>query len=58
MPKTAADSALAAKFLSREDSKVLLVIGAGPIAQALAHAYLHINRPWKKSFCGTVHHRN
>ncbi len=40
--KTAADSALAARKLSREDSAVLLVMGAGPIAQALADAYLHI----------------
>jgi len=40
--KTAADSALAAKFLSREDSKVLLVLGAGPIALALAQAWLHV----------------
>jgi ornithine cyclodeaminase len=40
--KTAADSALAAKRLSREDSKVLLVLGAGPVAQALTDAYLHI----------------
>ncbi|BGE66922.1 TPA: ornithine cyclodeaminase [Pseudomonas aeruginosa] len=40
--KTAADSALAAQKLSREDSSVLLVLGAGPIAQALTDAYLHI----------------
>ncbi|MBL0845941.1 ornithine cyclodeaminase family protein [Pseudomonas mediterranea] len=40
--KTAADSALAAQRLSREDSSVLLVLGAGPIAQALTQAYLHI----------------
>ena len=40
--KTAGDSALAALSLSREDSRTLLVIGAGPIAQALAAAYLHI----------------
>lgn len=40
--KTPADSALAAKKLSREDSKVLLVLGAGPIARALIDAYLHI----------------
>ncbi|UZE26107.1 ornithine cyclodeaminase [Pseudomonas sp. B21-056] len=40
--KTAADSALAAQRLSREDSSVLLVLGAGPIAQALIQAYLHI----------------
>jgi len=39
--KTAADSALAGSFLSREDSEVLLVMGAGPIAQALTQAWLH-----------------
>ena len=40
--KTAADSALAARYLSREDSQVLLVLGSGPVAQALAEALLHI----------------
>lgn len=40
--KTAADSALAASMLSREDSEVLLVLGAGPVARALTEAYLHI----------------
>ncbi|MFJ4156698.1 ornithine cyclodeaminase family protein [Pseudomonas sp. NPDC089752] len=40
--KTAADSALAASLLSREDSEVLLVLGAGPIARALTEAYLHV----------------
>lgn len=40
--KTAADSALAAQLLSREDSRVLVVAGAGPIAQSLTYAYLHI----------------
>lgn len=40
--KTAADSALAARWLSREDSEVLLVLGAGPVARALTEAYLHI----------------
>ncbi|QXI31557.1 ornithine cyclodeaminase [Pseudomonas vanderleydeniana] len=40
--KTAADSALAARRLSREDSEVLLVLGAGPVARALTDAYLHI----------------
>lgn len=38
--KTAADSALAGGILSREDSKTLLVLGAGPVARALPHAYL------------------
>ncbi|MFJ4027212.1 ornithine cyclodeaminase family protein [Paenarthrobacter sp. NPDC089989] len=40
--KTAADSALAARRLSREDSSVLLVLGAGPVARALTDVYLHI----------------
>lgn len=40
--KTAADSALAARKLSREDSAVLLVLGSGPVAKALVDAYLHI----------------
>ena len=40
--KTAADSALAARRLSREDSRVLLVVGAGPVARTLTDAYLHI----------------
>jgi ornithine cyclodeaminase/alanine dehydrogenase-like protein (mu-crystallin family) len=40
--KTAADSALAARKLSREDSEVLLVLGAGPVARSLTEAYLHI----------------
>jgi ornithine cyclodeaminase len=40
--KTAADSVLAARKLSREDSEVLLVLGAGPVARSLTDAYLHI----------------
>ena len=40
--KTAADSALAARRLSRADSAVLLVLGAGPVAAALVEAYLHV----------------
>lgn len=40
--KTAADSALASSLLSREDSETLLVIGAGPIAAALAEAHLFV----------------
>jgi ornithine cyclodeaminase/alanine dehydrogenase-like protein (mu-crystallin family) len=40
--KTAADSALAARRLSRENSEVLLVLGAGPVARSLTDAYLHI----------------
>jgi len=40
--KTPGDSVVAARRLSREDSAVLLVLGAGPIAKALVEAYLHI----------------
>jgi len=40
--KTAADSVLAARRLSRENSEVLLVLGAGPVARSLTDAYLHI----------------
>ncbi|MDO4997865.1 MAG: ornithine cyclodeaminase family protein [Neisseria sp.] len=37
--RTAAASALAAKWLSREDSKTLLIVGAGRVAELLADAY-------------------
>ena len=37
--KTAADSLLGARLLARRDSQVLLIIGAGLIAQTLIHAY-------------------
>ncbi|MEC9483044.1 MAG: hypothetical protein UMU75_06895 [Halomonas sp.] len=40
--KTPADSVLAGRKLSRADSAVLLVLGAGPIARSLLDAYLHI----------------
>lgn len=40
--KTAADSIVAARKLSREDSSVLLVLGAGPVSRSLVDAYLHI----------------
>lgn len=40
--KTAGDSALAARTLSRANSEVLLVLGAGPVARSLVDAYLHI----------------
>ena len=43
--KIAADSALAARRLSREDSQVLLVLGAGPVARALTEAFLHMPAP-------------
>lgn len=46
--KTAADSALAGRILSREDSEVLLVIGSGPIARALTEAYLHVRPNLKR----------
>jgi ornithine cyclodeaminase len=38
--KTAADSALAADFLARKDSRVLLVVGAGGLAAHVIEAYL------------------
>lgn len=40
--KTAADSIVAARKLSRQDSRVLLVLGAGPVGRSLVDAYLHI----------------
>ncbi|WP_199286328.1 ornithine cyclodeaminase family protein [Pseudogemmobacter humi] len=40
--KTAADSALGSRILSRPDSETLLVLGAGPIAAALAEAHVHV----------------
>ncbi len=40
--KTGADSALGSQLLSREDSRTLLVIGAGPIAAALCQAHLFV----------------
>jgi ornithine cyclodeaminase/alanine dehydrogenase-like protein (mu-crystallin family) len=40
--KTAADSALASRMLSREDSAVLLALGAGPVARALTEAHLQV----------------
>ncbi len=40
--KTAADSALASHCLSRTDSEVLLVLGAGPVARALTDAHLQV----------------
>ncbi|MGE8062486.1 ornithine cyclodeaminase family protein [Pseudomonas sp. NPDC089547] len=46
--KTAADSALAAKKLSRVDSDTLLVLGAGPVAKSLTEAYLHVRPSIKK----------
>ncbi|SIT35598.1 Ornithine cyclodeaminase/mu-crystallin [Paraburkholderia ribeironis] len=40
--KTAADSALASAILSASSSRTLLVIGAGPVALALAQAHVHV----------------
>jgi ornithine cyclodeaminase len=40
--KTAADSALASAILSASTSRTLLVIGAGPVALALAQAHVHV----------------
>lgn len=45
--RTAAASALAARFLSRENSTTLLIVGAGRVAELLADAYLSI-RPIKR----------
>jgi ornithine cyclodeaminase/alanine dehydrogenase-like protein (mu-crystallin family) len=42
--KTGADSGLGSRLLSREDSRTLLVIGAGPVATALCRAHL-VARP-------------
>ena len=46
--KTAADSALGSRLLSREDSETLLMIGAGPIASALVDAHLHVRPNLKR----------
>lgn len=40
--RTAAASALAARFLSRQDSKTLLIVGAGRVAELLPDAYLSV----------------
>jgi ornithine cyclodeaminase len=40
--KTAADSALAAAYLAPENAENLLVVGAGPVAEAVARAHLVI----------------
>ena len=40
--KTAGDSALGSKLLSRPDSRVLLLVGAGVMAEALAEAHVAI----------------
>lgn len=40
--RTAAASALAARFLSRQNSKTLLIVGAGRVAELLADAYLSV----------------
>ncbi len=40
--KTAANSALGSRLLSREDSKTVLVLGAGPVASALVDALLAV----------------
>ncbi|QHI95270.1 NAD(P)-binding domain-containing protein [Aristophania vespae] len=37
--KTAADSVCGASFLARENSHTLLIVGAGNMAQSIAHAY-------------------
>lgn len=40
--RTAAASASAARFLSRKDSKTLLIVGAGRVAELLPDAYLSV----------------
>lgn len=40
--KTAADSVLGAKLLARPESRSLLVVGAGPVAENLVHAYCEV----------------
>lgn len=40
--KTVSDSLLGAQLLARPDSKRVLIVGAGVIAEALVHAYLEI----------------
>ncbi|MGD9510145.1 MAG: ornithine cyclodeaminase family protein [Geminicoccaceae bacterium] len=46
--KTAADSALGSQLLSREDSRVLLMVGAGGLAPHLARAHLAIRPALRK----------
>ena len=50
--RTAATSALAGRFLSREDSKVHLVIGAGALSTHLARAHRAV-RPIERRSSGT-----
>jgi len=40
--KTAADSVLGARLLARPDSKILLIVGAGVVAQSLVEAYTEV----------------
>lgn len=47
--KTAADSALGSQILSAPDSKTLLVLGAGPIALALAEAHLSVRSSLRRA---------
>src|SRR5690606_19659746 len=46
--KTAADSALGSQLLSREGSRVLLMVGAGGLAPYLARAHLAIRPALRK----------
>lgn len=53
--RTAATSALASRFLSRQDAKHLLLVGAGSLAGPLARAHLVVRpireiRIWNRSF--------
>jgi ornithine cyclodeaminase/alanine dehydrogenase-like protein (mu-crystallin family) len=46
--KTAADSALGARLLSRADSQVLLVVGAGALAPHIVEAYVAVRPSLKR----------
>lgn len=55
--RTAAASALAARFLSRRDAATLLVVGAGRMASVLPHAYSVI-RPIRRVLIWSLHEHN
>ncbi|MCF7530297.1 ornithine cyclodeaminase family protein [Neisseria lisongii] len=55
--RTAASSALAARYLSREDSRTLLIVGAGRVAELLAEAYLSVRPIQKFLIWNQTHHK-
>lgn len=55
--RTAAASALAARFLSRPDSKTLLIVGAGRVAELLADAYLSVRPIERFIIWNQTHHK-